>query len=306
MHRTTVCHGKCLASKNNTMKYLEATFIIEGEALVPDLRDTAADMITALDAEAGFESFTQEDGQLTGYVQEELIDREMLDASLSSFPIPGVKVTYSLKPVEDKDWNETWEDNGFEPVFIGDKCVIHDMKHLPATSEGMLDIVVDARMAFGTGTHETTQMMIDQILKSDMRGKRVLDCGCGTGILSVAAAKTGAREVVAYDIDEWSVENTRHNARLNSVDNITVLTGNAEVLSHVSGVFDFVLANINRNILLADMKAMREVMGFGSKLIISGFYQSDADALCQEAQRLGMTFQSSSVSGDWMLLSFSS
>ena len=179
------------------------------------------------------------------------------------------------------------------------------MKHTPPSIDGALDIVIDARMAFGTGTHETTQMMVGELLRHDLEGKRVLDCGCGTGILSIVASKSGASDIVAYDIDEWSVENTEHNARLNGVDNIEVLTGDVNVLSHVSGLFDYVLANINLNILLADMASIREVMASGGHLLVSGFYTSDVEALKAEAQRLGLTCQSSISSGSWAMLSFS-
>ena len=132
----------------------------------------------------------------------------------------------------------------------------------------------------------------------------MLDCGCGTGILSIVASKAGASSVVAYDIDEWSVDNTLHNAQLNEADNIEVLTGDIHVLSHISGVFDIVMANINRNILLADMPSMCEVLAVGGTLMLSGFYESDVAALTEEAERLGLTLQSKSSIGDWVSLSF--
>ena len=288
------------------MKYCEVIFHVKGEGVSPEILATAYDLIAALSSESGLESFSEEGGHLTGYVQEGQLDRQLLDASLADFPMPGISVEYEVSPAADEDWNAPWEETGFSPIVIGNQCVIHDMKHAATPIDGALDILIDARLAFGTGTHETTQLMVGELLRHDMSGKRVLDCGCGTGILSIVASKVGAADIVAYDIDEWSVENTLHNARLNGVDNIEVLTGDVNVLSHVSGVFDYVLANINRNILLADMASMKEVMKNGSQLIISGFFTSDVEVLKAEAQRLGLTFQSSSSSGSWAMLSFAS
>ena len=286
------------------MKYLQATFHINGTNITPELMATASDIVSGLASEAGFESFSEEDGSLTGYVQEDLFNRELLDALLADFPIPDISVGYDLEKAEYRDWNAAWEEEGFEPIDIDGLCIIHDKKHPVTVGEGQTEVVIDARMAFGTGTHETTQMMVDRLLHTDLKDKRVLDCGCGTGILSIVASKAGAASVVAYDIDEWSVDNTLHNAQLNGADNIEVLTGDIHVLSHISGVFDIVMANINRNILLADMPSMCEVLAVGGTLMLSGFYESDVAALTEEAERLGLTLQSKSSIGDWVSLSF--
>ena len=286
------------------MKYLQATFHINGTNITPELMATASDIVSGLASEAGFESFSEEEGSLTGYVQEDLFNRELLDALLADFPIPNISVGYDLEKAEYRDWNATWEEEGFEPIDIDGLCIIHDKKHPVTVGEGQTEVVIDARMAFGTGTHETTQMMVDRLLHADLKDKRVLDCGCGTGILSIVASKAGAASVVAYDIDEWSVDNTLHNAQLNGADNIEVLTGDIHVLSHISGVFDIVMANINRNILLADMPSMCEVLAVGGTLMLSGFYESDVAALTEEAERLGLMLQSKSSIGDWVSLSF--
>lgn len=286
------------------MKYLQATFHINGTNITPELMTTASDIVSGLASEAGFESFSEEEGSLTGYVQEDLFNRELLDALLTDFPIPNISVGYDLEKAEYRDWNAAWEEEGFEPIDIDGLCIIHDKKHPVTVGEGQTEVVIDARMAFGTGTHETTQMMVDRLLHTDLKDKRVLDCGCGTGILSIVASKAGASSVVAYDIDEWSVDNTLHNAQLNEAENIEVLTGDIHVLSHISGVFDIVMANINRNILLADMPSMCEVLAVGGTLMLSGFYESDVAALTEEAERLGLTLQSKSSIGDWVSLSF--
>lgn len=286
------------------MKYLQATFHINGTNVTPELMATASDIVSGLASEAGFESFSEEEGSLRGYVQEDLFNRELLDALLADFPIPNISVGYDLEKAEYRDWNAAWEEEGFEPINIDGLCIIHDKKHPVTVGEGQTEILIDAKMAFGTGTHETTQMMVDRLLHTDLKDKHVLDCGCGTGILSIVASKAGAASVVAYDIDEWSVENTLHNAQLNGADNIEVLTGDIHVLSHISGVFDIVMANINRNILLADMSSMCEVLAVGGTLMLSGFYESDVASLTEEAERLGLTLQSKSSIGDWVSLSF--
>ncbi|MBR6978523.1 MAG: 50S ribosomal protein L11 methyltransferase [Prevotella sp.] len=288
------------------MKYLTATFHLHADNLSADMADTAFDLVAYLGGEAGFETFEREGDVLKGYVQEEMFDKDILSTLLSDFPLPGVTVDYSIEQSEYKDWNEEWESVGFKPIEVSGRCIIHDTKHTVEHKEGMIDVVIDAHMAFGTGTHVTTQMMVAQLLDDDLQGKRVLDCGCGTGILSIVASKLGAEEVVAYDIDEWSVENTRHNALLNQVTNIEVLCGARNVLTHISGVFDHVMANINRNILLKDMGAMREVMAAYGRLTISGFYEDDTPALLEEAKRLGLTLQSKTSMGDWVSLSFTS
>ena len=287
------------------MQYYSAIFHLKGDSLTADIRQSAMDLVAALAAETGFESFEQTEDELIGYVRADLLDQESLSAILGDFPIPGVTVDFTLEEAENKDWNAEWEEAGFDPIVIDGQCVIHDTKHT-VDDAGLMDIVIDAKMAFGTGTHDTTRLMVGTLLASDLKGKRVLDCGCGTGILSIAALKCGASSVVAYDIDEWSVENTLHNAQLNQVENIEVLLGDIHVLSHVSGMFDYVLANINRNILLADLPSMCEVLVPGGSLIISGFYEEDTALLVEKAKELGLTLQSSSSSGNWKMLSFCS
>lgn len=281
------------------MKYYQATFHID-----PDTED-ARDIVSMLCGEAGFESFQETGEGLRGYVQVELFDKESLDSALGEFPIPGVKVTYEMEEVPEEDWNATWENNGFDPIVIGDRCVIYDAKHqkAPEGAAGVphtpvLSIGIEARQAFGTGTHETTQMIVETLLDMDLDGKRVLDCGCGTGILGIVAAKCGAKEVVGYDIDEWSVRNAKHNAQLNGVE-IEVFEGDRGVLSHVCGMFDVVLANINRNILLSDMSAFVEVMDADAKLIMSGFYEEDIPALTDKAGTLGLKVTATKSKNDW-------
>lgn len=280
------------------MRYYQVTF-----SIAPDTRD-ARDILSALSASAGFESFTEEEGKLKGFVNVETFDKEALDEVIKDFPMEGVKIEYNVEECEDKDWNETWERSGFEPIVIGGRCVIYDVNTGLDDSlypNAGLRIGIDAHKAFGTGTHETTQMIVGTLLDMDMKGKRVLDCGCGTGILGIVAAKLGAKEVVGYDIDDWSVRNTRHNAELNGVT-IDVLEGDKRVLSHVSGMFDVVLANINRNILLADMDAYADVMNSDAVLVLSGFYKEDVSMLLDKAAELGLKEAGSKSLNNWYCL----
>lgn len=265
------------------MKYIQVKFTAE-----PDSQDVR-DIIAALAAEVGFDSFTDEPDGLVGYCQEDLFNKETLTEIIQSLPIPDVKVSFEAAKAEDKNWNEEWEKAGFDPIIIDDRCAIicknleeEAIANYPQLETIPMKIIIDAQQAFGTGTHETTQMIVSLLLNQDLKEKRVLDCGCGTGILGIVAAKCSAKEVVSYDIDEWSVRNAEHNAELNGVE-LDVLEGDKRVLSHVSGVFDIILANINRNIILEDIDEFVSVMTTESKIILSGFYEQDAEAILQKS-----------------------
>ena len=270
------------------MKYLAAKFKIKASE---DLMQVCKDLLADSAAEAGFESFEETEEGMEAYVQKELFDKELLDQNIKEFPIEGTEISYEVEEAEDKDWNQEWEDQGFEPICINDQILIYDAKHPdldPTTSPDHIEIGIEAKLAFGTGNHETTRMIVSSLMNMNLYKKRVLDCGCGTGILGIVASKLGASDVVGYDIDEWSVNNAQHNAQLNGVDNMEVLFGNASVINHISGMFDLVMANINRNILLADMKSFRSVLNEGGYLILSGFYNEDIPVLIEKAEELGL------------------
>ena len=284
------------------MKYIQVKFSAE-----PDSQDVR-DIIAALAAEVGFDSFTDEPDGLVGYCQEDLFNKETLTEIIQSLPIPDVKVSFEAAKAEDKNWNEEWEKAGFDPIIIDDRCAIicKNMEEdatatYPQLESIPMKITIDAQQAFGTGTHETTQMIVSLLLNQNLTDKRVLDCGCGTGILGIVAAKCGAKEVVSYDIDEWSVRNAEHNAELNGVE-LDVLEGDRRVLSHVSGVFDVILANINRNIILEDIDEFVSVMTTESKIILSGFYEQDAEAILQKANELGLKENQRLLNHDWCCL----
>ena len=292
------------------MKYYEVDFTMQ-----PCTQD-AQDILSALAGEAGFETFEETVTGLKGYVQQALFDEDVLQQVLEGFPFENVALSYSIQEAEDKDWNEQWEQEGFEPISLPlppsqrkGNLIIHDGRHLPSdishqSSDIMIEI--DAHLAFGTGTHETTRMICSTLLEMELAGTRVLDCGCGTGILGICALKVGAASVVGYDIDEWSADNTRHNAVINHVDDrLTALCGDANVLSGFSAEFNVVLANINRNILLNDMKRFRSVMAPHAQLVLSGFYKNDCALLESKAQSLGLSLKATRTDGDWACLLFS-
>ena len=310
------------------MKYFEVEFTI-----LPFSTD-AADLLAAIAGEAGFETFEETSTGLMGYIQQDLLDVNTLQTSLNDFPFEGISISYDIRPAEDRDWNEQWEQEGFEPIVVkcgmrnveGPVIVIHDGRHLPETMPtGAIPIEIDAKLAFGTGTHETTRMICSELISfhiphstfhnqepsfhiphSTFHKIRVLDCGTGTGILSICALKLGAAEAIGYDIDEWSVDNARHNAVINQVDDrFTSLQGDASILNKVEGSFNLVLANINRNILLADMESFRGKMAPGASLILSGFYTEDCDMLIEKAKTLGLKLTKQKEDQNWACLVFS-
>ncbi len=277
------------------MKYFEVDFTIS-----PYSAD-ASDVLAAMAGEAGFETFEETETGLKGYVQQSLFDVSVLKTALEDFPFEDTTISYDIREAEDRDWNEQWEQEGFEPIVISDNLIIHDGRHLPDSTPD-ISIEIDAKLAFGTGTHETTRMICSTLLELQPKG-RVLDCGTGTGILSICALKLGAQEAVGYDIDEWSVDNARHNAVINQVDNrFTSLLGDASILNKVEGSFDLVMANINRNILLNDMPQFVSKMNADATLILSGFYTDDCQILIEKAQTLGLTLQQQKEDQQWACL----
>jgi ribosomal protein L11 methyltransferase len=264
------------------MKYFEVTFTI-----LP-YSETASDVLSALTAEIGFESFVECEGGMQAYVQQSLFDEAALKAILSDFPMPDTQITYTITEPEDKNWNEEWERNFFQPIVIEGRCVIHSTFHKDYP-KAEYDIVINPQMAFGTGHHETTSSILGALLEADLKGKSVLDMGCGTSILAILASMRGADRVTAIDIDDWCVNNSRDNIALNHLNNITVELGDASLLKGREP-FDVVIANINRNILLNDMHAYVDCMHSGSEIYMSGFYVEDIDAIRQCGENLGLEF----------------
>ena len=275
------------------MKYLEVHFQISSS------EEFICDLLAAQLGEIGFESFS-EGMPFIGYIQQNMFDEEALKTLLTNFEYDP-SISYSLVEAEDKDWNEEWEKNCFQPIVIGNECVIHATFHKEYPS-AQYDLLIDPRMAFGTGHHSTTSLMVRAILKTEMQGKSLLDMGCGTAILAILAAKRGASPITAIDIDEWAYNNALENIRLNHEEQINVLCGGAELLGNQS--FDIILANINRNILLNDIHHYAKVLNPGGTLILSGFYESDIPVIEAECNRYGLEKTTYEMDNNWVGVRF--
>ena len=269
------------------MKYFEVTFSAN------PCNETITDILSALTAEIGFESFVECEGGMQAYIQQSLFDEEALKNIIADFPIPDTKITYTITEPEDKDWNEEWEKNFFQPIVIEDRCVIHSTFHKDYP-KAEYDIVINPQMAFGTGHHETTSSILGELLDADLKGKSVLDIS----ILAILASMRGADPVTAIDIDDWCVNNSRDNIALNNINNITVELGDASLLEGRKP-FDVIIANINRNILLNDMAAYTACMHKGSEIYMSGFYVQDIDAIRSKGESLGLKFVHYREKNNW-------
>ena len=278
------------------MQYLEVTFTVS------PISETANDIIAALAAELGFESFVESEQGTIGYVPINQYDEQALNEALADFPMPNTKVTFTTCEMEDKNWNEEWEKHFFEPIVVDSRCVIHSTFHKDYPKADF-DIIINPQMAFGTGHHQTTRLIISYLLDIELGGKTVLDMGCGTSILAILASMRGAKSLTAIDIDEWCVNNSIDNLALNGIDNIKVFQGDASSLAS-EGPFDVIIANINRNILLADMQYYVARMNQGGEIYFSGFYESDLPMIQTEAERLGLRYISHRVEKDWTAAQF--
>lgn len=278
------------------MKYFEVNFIAQ------PCNETITDVLAALTAEIGFESFVPDEKGMQAYIQQSLFDEEALKEVIRNFPMEDVSLSYTITEPEDKDWNEEWEKNFFQPIIIGDRCVIHSTFHRDIP-QAEYDIVINPQMAFGTGHHETTSLIIGELLDNDLQGKSLLDMGCGTSILAILARMRGAAPCTAVDIDEWCVRNSLENIELNGVDRISVFQGDASLLKDQEP-FDVIIANINRNILLNDMKRYVSCMHPGSELYMSGFYVDDIPVIQAEAEHNGLRFVHHKEKNRWAAVKF--
>lgn len=258
-----------------------------------------ADLLVAELAEIGFDSFQEEEGLVSAFIPADLYKQNSLHnlSLLSNYP--GVEVL--VMPLEDKNWNEEWEKQ-YEPVIIGKKCYVRAPFH-PSIPDMKYEIVIEPKMSFGTAHHATTQLMAAWLMDLDIYGMDVLDMGCGTGILAILANKMGARYVMAVDNDEWAWQNAIENLRNNCVTDGIARLGDASVIE--AEKYDLVLANINRNVLIQDME--KYVMGLrtGAQLLLSGFYESDADVIKVSAKTNGLIHEGVRILNDWAVLLFS-
>lgn len=277
------------------MKYYEVNFTLE------PYMEAYADAFTASLAEIGFETFVPSGNGLQAYIQQTVFEEEELNKAIAEFPISDVRIRYEVAEAEYEDWNAIWEEEGFHPIVIDDTIVIHDVKHSDVP-DLPYDITISPKLAFGTGSHQTTRMILRELAKLELIGKKVIDAGTGTGILSIMCIKRGASEVFAYDIDEWSVENTKDNLLLNGIHNqVRVELGDASMLNR-TGNADLLIANINRNILLKDLKLFSEKLLTNGMLLLSGFYEEDEPLLQEAAQKEGLTMMKKEVEEGWCML----
>ncbi|MBC2839800.1 50S ribosomal protein L11 methyltransferase [Robiginitalea sp. SC105] len=259
----------------------------------------ASDIFIATLGELGFESFEETPEGLRAYIPEKDWDEPAV-AGLPYWTSPDWEASYQVERIPRQNWNAVWE-SGYPPIRVGSRCMVRAPFHPPA--EGVnFDLVIAPKMSFGTGHHQTTWLMLDFILDLDLEGRAVLDMGAGTGVLAILAARRGATPVLAVDIDPWSAENCRENAVENGVPAIEAVVGDARAIGGRN--FDCILANINKNTLLADLPRYEAALRGGGRLLLSGFYVSDLDDLREAAGGLGLVYQSFRERENWVAALF--
>lgn len=278
---------------------IELGYVDANACCEPDLT-TASDMLSAFLGEIGFESFVFENNVLTAYVRSEAFSSEAFAEVLDQLPLPQITLSAETEEIEGRDWNHEWEKNYFQPIVVADRCVIHSTFHTDYP-KCEYDIVIDPKMAFGTGHHATTSQIIAQLLEMDLIGKAVVDMGTGTGILAILAAMRGAAPVVAIEIDPAAEVNARENMMLNHQAQIDLRLGDATMLEGCRA--DVFIANINRNIILNDLEAYAATLNRDAIMILSGFYESDIPMLEARAAAFGLEYVRHTTQGDnWACL----
>lgn len=247
--------------------------------------ESTADVVSALLGEIGYDSFEQTESGLKAYIKKDDFIEEELKDTLENFFISDVSFTYLINELECKDWNEEWEKNNFDPIL-----------------EREFGIKLNPKMAFGSGSHETTYTISSVLFSSDFTNQRVLDMGTGTGVLGIAMAMRNAKEVVAIDIDEFSVLNAKENFALNDIDNVNILLGDA---SAIEGTFDTIVANIHKNILIADMGKYVKHLSENGTLFLSGFFVDDIKEMERETSKYGLSIDETIENNGWAIIKLS-
>lgn len=261
--------------------------------------ETMTDVMAALLCEHGYESFVPDECGMTAYIKLEDFDKKVLDEVTAELPF-DTSVTVKCETVEGRDWNQEWEKNYFKPITVDEKCVIHSSFHTDIPSMPY-DIVIDPKMAFGTGHHQTTTLIIRRLLELPLEGRSVIDMGTGTGILAILAAMRGACPVTAIEIDEFAHVNAVENVSLNHHPEINVVLGDASALAGVEPV-DLFLANINRNIIVGDLQVYASRLKEGGTMLLSGFYEDDIAIVLDEARKHGLEYVGHTVLERWSCL----
>ncbi len=258
--------------------------------------DALHEMLIAELGESQFDSFEELEDNLHAYIDAAIFDAPTLEGILNRY---GIKDAYTIEKLENVNWNEEWEKN-FDPVYIDDKAQVRAVFHTP-DPKYIYDIVINPKMAFGTGHHETTHLVISEQLLMDHKNKRILDVGTGTGILSIMAHKLGAGPITATDVDDWCIANCRENFDLNGLENFQIHQGTIDKLTW-TGQFDIILANINKNILLDELNYYAELLANDGILILSGFYEDDAPELLQIAKGYNLSLNTQKARNHWALI----
>lgn len=275
------------------MNYCEVTFVLN--PLLP-----AREVLVAELAERGFESFVETEDGVQAYIIEDDFNESLLK-DLMTADIPELEFRYEYKTIEDQNWNAKWEES-FDPIVVDDKCLIRAPFH-DNLKKFEYEIVIEPKMSFGTGHHDTTHLIISKMMDMNFSGKNVLDMGCGTGVLAILAAMKGALRGDAIDIDEWAFENTVENFERNDCKNFNVIMGGAESIP-ADEHYDVILANINRNILVRDMHHYAEHLKSGGTILFSGFYVGDKPEIERAANACGLNMHSEDSRNEWCVLSF--
>jgi ribosomal protein L11 methyltransferase len=242
------------------------------------------ELLIAEVAEVGFDTFMETDHGFEAYVEEEKFNSDSLQAIKEKYT-DSTPLVFEFDRIEKQNWNEEWEKN-YEPINVDDKCLIRAEFHKPE-KKFQYEIIITPKMSFGTGHHQTTYLMVRNQMRIDHKNKRVMDAGCGTAILSVMAAKLGAKEVEAFDIDEWSIPNGHENIEINHCTNINLQQGKITEVE-LDGSFDIILANINKNVLLDEIRIYQKYLSKNGLLLLSGFYTHDVADLIKEAAQYNL------------------
>jgi ribosomal protein L11 methyltransferase len=258
----------------------------------------ASDILIAELGEAGFESFVENDEGIVAYIQKKDWSDKILE-SVNILENEIFKISFEVKEIKQENWNATWESN-FNPIQVNDQCVVRAPFHEKPNVE--FDIVIEPKMSFGTGHHETTHMMLEHILSHDFEGKSVLDMGSGTGVLAILAAKKGAKSVDAIDIDNWCFLNAKENIIRNNCEHINVCEGDVNLLKDQQ--YDIIIANINRNILLADIPVYGKCLGPNGILFLSGFYEEDIPMISSKCNEVELKFEKNLKKNNWVAVKY--
>lgn len=261
--------------------------------------EVVTDVLAAILCDDGFESFLPDESGVTAYIKKELFGEDAIKRAISEFPMEN-SITYKYELIEGQDWNSEWEKNYFKPIVVKDKCVIHSSFHtdIPTVE---YDIVIDPKMAFGTGHHATTSLIIEQLLDMDLQGKSVVDMGTGTGILAILANMRGATPITAVEIDPVAHANAIENLNINGASKVNLILGDANSINGVKDI-DVFIANINRNIITQDLELYANTLKSGSEVLFSGFYEADIPVIMQVAESLGLSYKSHTVKDNWSCL----